>query len=352
MSLLLLLVGTIAICAVILSRRKRAECFPFRPKAATLAARCPGVVSEVMPRKVKSSKPRRIAPHPPLTAPPDKGKAEGAIKAAERWTKGLEDMQSLQVFTMRQERIGRELEKHDVGKMHHPPTPRSQHRLILADVPFKGRRAKGSISGQEKMRVVDVEIASSTAEKNKARVDLLKPVRLPADTDMAAEMLLEAAEMLLDEAVRLEATRIREQPRQLVEASRNLVWLRNWQEAGRSSPLSAANIAEGPPTDAKDEVAVSSRSEIRDAVVARMSDRVAETVTETVQSTVRATMHCDRGAQRVPGDNSSLQGELSSIPPPRRGVARLLAGKGILPSVSRPQRKLQRRVRPSAAYTA
>ena len=338
----LLLVGTIATCAVIMSRRRRAERFPFRPKAAALAARL-GVVSEVTPPKVKSRKSRRIAPHPTLTAPPDKGRAEGAIEAAEQWTKGLEDMQSLQVFTMRQERIGRVLEKHDVGKTNRPPTPRSQHRLDLVDVPFKGSRAKGSISGQEEMRVVDVEGTSSAGNKQ-THVVLPKPVRLPGDTDMAAEMLL-------DEAVRLEATRIREQPRQLVEASRNLVWLRNWQEAGRSSPLSAANIAEGPPTDAKDEVAVSSRSEIRDAVVARMSDRVAETVTETVQSTVRATMHCDRGAQRVPGDNSSLQGELSSITPPRRGVARLLAGKGILPSVSRPQRKLQRRVRPSAAYT-
>ena len=297
---LLLLVGTIATCAVVLSRRRRAERFPFRPKAAALAARRLGVVPEVMPRKVKSSKNRRIAPHPPLTAPSDKGKTEGAIEAAEQWTKGLEDMQSLQVFTMRQERIGRELEKHDIGKMHHNHHPPTQHRLDLADVPFKGRRAKGSTPGQEKMRVVDVEVASSTAGKQ-TRVDMPKPVRLPGDTDIAAEMLL-------DEAVRLESTRNWKRPRQLVEASRNLLWWRSRQEAGRSSWRSAATIDEGPPTDVKDVVAVSP-SEIRDAVVARvarMSNRVAETVTETVQATVQATVHSDRGDQRMPGDPAAV----------------------------------------------
>ena len=298
---LLLLVGTIATCAVVLSRRRRAERFPFRPKAAALAARRLGVVPEhvpeVMPRKVKSSKTRRIAPHPPLTVPSDKGKTEGAIEAAEQWTKGLEDMQSLQVFTMRQERIGRELEKHDIGKMHHNHHPPTQHRLDLADVPFKGRRAKGSTPGQEKMRVVDVEVASSTAGKQ-THVDLPKPVRLPGDTDMVAEMLL-------DEAVRLEAAMNWEQPRQPVEASRNLLWWRSRQEAGRSYRLSAATIDEGPPTDVKDVVAVSS-PEIRDAVVARMSGRVAETVTETVQATVQATVHSDRGDQRMPGDLAAV----------------------------------------------
>ena len=310
---LLLLVGTIATCAVVLSRRRRAERFPFRPKAAALAARRLGVVPEhvpeVMPRKVKSSKTRRIAPHPPLTVPSDKGKTEGAIEAAEQWTKGLEDMQSLQVFTMRQERIGRVLEKHDVGKTNRPPTPRSQHRLDLVDVPFKGSRAKGSISGQEEMRVVDVE-GTSPAGNKQTHVVLPKPVRLPGDTDMAAEMLL-------DEAVRLETTTNGEQPRQLVEASRNLVWWRSRQEAGRSSRLSAATVAEGPPTDAKDEVAVST-SEIRDAVVARSRRRCSP-----LHTTVQATVHSNRGAQHMPGDNGSLERELSSSPPIQRSMSRV-----------------------------
>ena len=160
------------------------------------------------------------------------------------------------------------------------------------------------------MRVVDVEVASSTAGKQ-THVDLPKPARLPGDTDMVAEMLL-------DEAVRLEATMNWEQPRQPVEASRNLLWWRSRQEAGRSYRLSAATIDEGPPTDVKDVVAVSP-SEIRDAVVARvarMSNRVAETVTETVQATVQATVHSDRGDQRIPGDNGSLEEELSNSSPP------------------------------------
>ena len=157
------------------------------------------------------------------------------------------------------------------------------------------------------MRVVDVEVASSTAGKQ-THVDLPKPVRLPGDTDMVAEMLL-------DEAVRLEATMNWEQPRQPVEASRNLLWWRSRQEAGRSYRLSAATIYEGAPTDVKDVVAVSS-PEIRDAVVARMSSRVTETLTETVQSPVQASVHSDRGAQRIPGDNGSLEEELSNSSPP------------------------------------
>lgn len=376
----LLLVGTVVACAMILLRRKRAERFPFRPKAAALERRRGVVFLEVgSPPKSKSRKSRRIAPHPPVSARPDNRRvevatrppvsapapdkggatAEGALEAAERWTKGVKDVQSLQQFTMRQERIGRELEKHDIGKAQclghwHASSPRShfsQRRLDLAEAPIKRSRPKGSME-QGELRESDFgkrgqHDASSAAGKQACvTVDLPYTTRLlPGDTNLAAELLL-------DEAVRQEVARSWEQPRQLVEASRNLVWWRSRIEAGRSSRRSSAAVGEEPPTNVEQEVAVSTRSEIRDAVAARMSERMlAETVTETVtettpapvaQSAVQATVHCGRAARRDPGDNGSL--ELAGSSPPRRSASRLLAGKGIL------HRRLRWRVQPSAAY--
>jgi hypothetical protein len=111
---------------------------------------------------------------------------------------------------MRQERIGRELEKHDIGKIRQPCQKCirycSERRLDLADAQIKGSRAKGSSSRKgEIMRDFgerghcatlasrgDVDVASCTAGKQ-TRVDLPKPMRLPGKTDMAADMLLDEA---------------------------------------------------------------------------------------------------------------------------------------------------------------
>ena len=98
-------------------------------------------------------------------APPDQGKAEGAMGAAMRWMEDAKHAQSLSSFEVRaitMEKIGRETEEHDVGKKHRLPTPRShcsQHRLDFT-------------------------------EQGETRTETR---RLSGDTDAAAEMLLNEA---------------------------------------------------------------------------------------------------------------------------------------------------------------